>query len=226
MINLTDKTALVIGDLESLTEEVAARLSAAGASVEIVPPDDLETRVASLSHIDIAVLHPNGWREAPFMQTTPDEWDAALQRNFETTVFAMQALARKMQSSGGSIVLLSSVVAKMPFANTSLPGTTLAMLWPVVKMAAVDLGGDGVRVNMVAYGWVETDVNREYIDDSGNFFFQADIPLGRMATPAEIGDVCCFLASDMARYITGTMITVDGGYTLTRSPGPSPHQSF
>ena len=90
-------------------------------------------------------------------------------------------------------------------------------------MAAIDCGQYGIRVNMIAMGWIETESTRPYLTEKGREFITQGIPLETIGQAKSVGDACCFLLSDLSSYMTGTVITVDGGYTLTRSKGQSPY---
>jgi NAD(P)-dependent dehydrogenase (short-subunit alcohol dehydrogenase family) len=143
--------------------------------------------------------------------------DAAVRRNYEQSVYAAQAAARQMigQGEGGRIIFLGHVAALMPFARQGLLGMSLAMLIPLVKMAAVDLGPHGITVNMVATG-PRDETSTEHIT--------AGTPIERITTAQDASAAVAFLASSAASAITGTVIRVDGGYTLTRSEGRSPFE--
>lgn len=220
MIDLSGRNALIFGGTAEIAAGIAAELTAAGASVTLT--NSLE-QIADLAALDIAVIVPRWYTFDAFLDTTMADWDEALRQNFEQTVFAAQAAAQKMvtQGRGGRIIFLSSVAAMMAFSETTIVGTTLAMLTPIAKMAAVDLGPYGITVNVVALGWVEIEYYAPFLEHRPRI--ERDIPIGRILTLQEVGGVCCFLASDLARYITGAVLPVDGGYTLTRSQGTSPY---
>ena len=106
----------------------------------------------------------------------------------------------------------------MPFTGTVTLGTTLAMVHAIARMAAVDLGPHGITSNVIAPGWIDVDTYTGLAPD-----VQAHIltgtPSGRPTTVDEVAALMWFLASDAGRSITGAILPVDGGYTLTRSGG-------
>mgnify|MGYP005844386901 CR=1 FL=1 len=250
MIDLNGKTAALVGAVSHLSIGIAGTLREAGADILFLHPNTDTQRLSSDSRItaidaalrpldftapetlaesletvaapDIVVLSPGHFQPADFLDTRPADWDAALTANFEQTTFAAQALARRMISkgAGGSMIFLSSVMALMPFMQASLIGTTLSAQWALARMAAVDLAPHRIRVNVVAVGWVEDDWTRPYLHSAGQI--TAGIPAGRIGSPRDIGGLVAFLASDLAGYITGAVIPVDGGYMITRSDGDSP----
>lgn len=216
-----DQTA----DLHSHLKQIGLQDAAQLHSVDTNDPSALTDQVAALGSVDIAVISP-GWQELKhFMDTTPADWDSALARNFEAATYAAQAAARKMitQGNGGRIIFMSSVSSIMPFTETGALGASLSALTAMAKMAAVDLGSHGITVNMMAVGWVDTGWSRPYLHPEGRAYIEQGIPLGRVATMHDIANVCCFLASDLAAYITGAVIPVDGGYLLTRADGTTPY---
>jgi len=213
-IDLTGKVAAFLGGSPSLNDRLAGCLVASGAQV---------TQVIE-GQVDVVVISPGRLTEKPFMDTDLDDWDSALSSNVEQSVYAMQTAARHIigQRRSGRIIILSSVAALKPLANMSVVGTSLATLQVIAQMAAVDLGPYGITVNIIAMGvtdegWIPRSLNVGSLTE-----VQRYIPLTRVGTLDDIGDVCCFLASDQAQYITGAIFPVDGGYTLTKAGAGTP----
>lgn len=252
MIDLRGKHILITGGDLSLLRGLIRQLQVAGAKVtiahyrwqdflevlsdefgcETLPMnwDDLELEAETpyLGRLDTlhGAIHCPIWQPVRrFIDTTPFDWDEAMEMNYEATVYLSQAVAKHMigHEVKGSIVFLTTVSTLMPFVDSSLTSTSLATLRPLAKMAAVDCGQYGIRVNMVAMGWIKTESSEPYLTEDGRKFIKNGIPLGAVGEPEVIGDTCCFLISELSRYITGSVITVDGGYTLTRSEGQSPY---
>ncbi len=184
----------------------------------------LAAQVGSLDWIDAAVLSPGWFTFKQFMGTSPADWDEALARNFEQTVYAAQAVARKMivQNNGGRMIFLSSTAALKPEARSVVAGTSLSALHVIARMAAVDLGPHRITCNVVAVGPVEAGWATGVLTDEGRAFIHQGIPAGRIGTAKDVGEVCCFLASDQTAYLTGMIIPVDGGFTLTKMEGEIP----
>jgi 2-deoxy-D-gluconate 3-dehydrogenase len=253
MIDLYGQTVLIAGGMDAVAHGVAVQTHQAGASVvlghdghpqqaeradqigqavsgeavelPVLDPDALAERLETLDALHTVVINPRWYAIGPFVETTPAEWDAALEANFESAVYTAQAAAAHMiqRKVAGSIVFLSTTAVHLPTLDTSALATSLAALYPVAKMAAVDCGPHGIRVNTVTLGWVDSDWTAPYLAGDGRAYVERDIPLGTVGTPEAVGDVCCFLASPRARYITGAMLPVDGGYTLTRGDNPAPY---
>ena len=254
MIDLQGKTALVMGGIHALAAGVARSLHDAGAkiivafapdnveaalalahelderAVEVNPndPDVLREQIAAMGAFQIAVISPRQYLFKRFMDTSNAEWDAVLSLNFEQALYASQAAARQMveKGSGGRIIFLSSVAGTTPMLETSAFGVSLAALRALAKMGAVDLAPHGITVNVIAAGWLETEWATPYLSTEGRAIIERDIPAGRVGLADEVGGLCCFLASELSSYITGTVLTVDGGYTLTRSDQRSPYPTI
>ncbi len=248
MLDLTEKTSLIIGTLNEMALGIAgalrqggSRIVFAGAEapaigvehaaldaeffpVELDDPKALARQVSALQTFHVAVFNPGWFAVSEFVETTPGEWDEAIRQNFERMIYAAQAAASAMieRGEGGRLIFVSSSAALMPLIRTSVAGTTLSALGSVARMAAVDLGSHSITVNVVAAGWTEADWSRSYLHTEGRASVEEGIPIGRLGRAQDVGALCCFLASDAAQYVTGAIIPVDGGYTLTRSSGTSP----
>jgi 3-oxoacyl-[acyl-carrier protein] reductase len=120
----------------------------------------------------------------------------------------------------------------MAFHETCLMGTGLAALNTLAQVAALELGPHRITVNVVAPGWIEagqagelhfTAPYRPAAAEAELDYITAGIPLGRTGQAQEVGQVCAFLASEAAGYVTGTTIKVDGGYTIAKASGNRPY---
>lgn len=183
-------------------------------------PAAIHAHIEALAILDILIFQP-GWRlQAAFLDHSPADWDAALSSNFETPIYIAQAAARLMIAggNGGRILFLSSVEGFMPFEGTAATGTTLTMLEAMAKMMAVDLAPHGITINVLASGWVQGE-RYDHLPSNMQQHINNGIPVGQPAQADDISAAVTFLASDAAAYITGTVLPIDGGYTLTRSDG-------
>lgn len=188
--------------------------------------------VSAFDRLNVAVITPQPFQPAPFLDQSEESWKEALNANVAGALYLAQAAARHMatQGAGGRIIFVSTVASEMAFHETSLMGTTLAAVNTIARVAALELGKYGITVNVVAPGWLETDREAlhfasplEATDPSAAEHVTAGIPLGRLGTPEEVGAVCAFLASDAAGYVSGAYISVDGGYTISTSSGGTPY---
>ena len=183
-------------------------------------PALLAGQVAALSPFDAALLLP-GWREfGPFMGLHAANWDEAIGQNFTHMTYAAQAMARRLiaEGRGGRLIFVTSALALQPFAGAIALGTTLAALHGIARMAAVDLAPHGVTVNVLAPGWLNGP-QFDALPGPAQAHIRAGIPLGRPVNAEEIASAVRFLASEAGSAITGTILPLDGGYTLTPASG-------
>ena len=208
----------------------AARLGAEGCAVDPVALDvadaaalraAVDAAVARHGRLDAMFANAGissgpGFRnpEGTLANTSQALWDRALQVNLTGVFQTMQAAARHMKrQKSGSIVVTSSVAALRP---TGMSGyayqASKSAVATLVRVAAMELGPDNVRVNAIAPGPFVTNIAGGRLrDPEAQKLFTATVPLGRAAQPAEIKGLALFLASDASGYVTGAMIPIDGG---------------
>jgi len=147
-----------------------------------------------------------------FLETTREDFDHVVDLNVASVFELAQAAARRMvDGNGGSIVLLASMMSFQGGFDIAAYAASKGAVAQLAKALSNELAGRGVRVNAVAPGYVATDMTAD-LADWRRREIDARIPLGRFAEPEEIADVIAFLLSDDARYVTGAVIPVDGGF--------------
>ncbi len=220
------------GDLAAAT---AAEIRAAGdaaraATVDIVDPAQCAELVAGAAESgvapDLLVNCATLYRQAPALTQDPNEWARVIHVGLNGAFFLSQAFARAVEASGGTgrIVHLSSVSATHSMRDKAAYGAAKAGLDAMTKALAVEWGPHGIRVNAVAPSHVATETINELAASGALPLDQIvqRIPLGRIADPDEIADAVLFLASESARFITGQILAVDGGYTANGDWAVSP----
>lgn len=211
------------GDAESAVREIGQmgqRAVAVQGSTD--SRADVERFVAEahdgLGGLDILVNNAGILKRTPFLDISEDEWDAILDVNLKGCFLVGQAVARRMVAAGtpGAIVNVSSAgqaVAGPNLAHYCVSKAGVAML---TKEMALELAPHNIRVNAVAPGLIETDINRADIaQDAFREGRLARIPLGLIGAPDDVAGAVVFLASnDEARLMTGASVFVDGGQTI------------
>jgi len=165
--------------------------------------------------LDILVQNAGMYPETPIEQMTSNDWDLVHQTNLRGTFFAVQACIPAMRARGGGrIVLVSSITGvRTGFPGLAHYGATKAGMNGFMRSAALELASDGITINAVEPGSIRTE-GLAALGAPAIAAMEECIPLRRLGQPAEIGTTALFLASDLASYITGQSIVVDGGQTL------------
>jgi glucose 1-dehydrogenase len=180
----------------------------------------VEQTKSRLGRLDILVANAGRTVRKPFLELTPEDvakvWDVSLWGVFH----CCQLAAREMVSQGGgSIILISSVHAKLAYRGSFPYTTAKAAIDHMGRILANELAGYRIRVNVVEPGWTDTPGERTLVTEEFISRIVKSLPFQRMATIEEIGRGVAFLASDKTSYITGTTLVIDGGWKL---PGELP----
>ena len=184
----------------------------------------LELTTATFGGLDVLVTNTGGPPSGPFMAIDEQAWSGAIDALLLSVVRLCRGAIPHMQARGGGrIINITSISVKQPIAGLVLSNALRSAVTSLAKTLAVELAPHNILVNCVAPGYTRTDRVVELTEQTaardGITPEEADqrivgqIPLGRMGTPAEFGDVVAFLASPAASFITGVTIPVDGGWT-------------
>ena len=216
-----DRVALVTGASRGIGAATAERLRRDGwrvetaertTGVDLAEPGAGAAAVERLERIDAVVCNAGTTVRAGVLEVTREEWDNVVAVNLGGVFEVAQAAAQRMvDTGGGSIVLVASLMSFIGGYNVAPYTASKGGVAQLAKAMSNELAGRGVRVNAVAPGYVTTEMT-ESLEDWKRREVEARIPLGRFAQPEEIADVIAFLLSDDARYITGAVIPVDGGF--------------
>ena len=147
----------------------------------------------------------------------PAVFDENMRTNVRGVYLTSQGAARAMKGTGGTIVIVGSSSGIIADVTAPSPAydATKAAVHMFAKALALELAPYGIRVNAVAPGWIETDMTAAEIDDPEMVASWLErIPLRRLGQPAEVAEVIAFLASEQASYMTGSVVSVDGGETV------------
>ena len=198
-------------------EREADRIGALAVRGDVTLPQDLERAVEqtieAFGGLDILVWNSGGPPAGKAVDVTPDSLEQAVELLMQPAVRLVRlCLPHLEQSEGGRIVAITSLAAKEPTAHLALSNAIRPGLVGWLKTLSREVGSSGVTVNCVAPGRIDTPRMTEVYGESGPPAEEMEqIPVGRLGTPREFGDVVCFLASARAAYISGTTVVVDGG---------------
>ncbi len=212
-------------------ERAAKEIKALGRRAIAVPTDVsdgaqvdamIERTVAELGTLDVLV---NNAGAAPFLSSVDairrDGFEKYFRVNFFSAFYATQAASKVLlEKRGGCVINIASIAGFIASPGVSYYAAAKAALINFTKTTAREWAASGVRVNAVAPGWIETEMNevaRQNVDWYETI--RAMIPMGRWGTAEEVADVALFLASDASAFMTGATVVVDGGQSLMNLVG-------
>lgn len=163
--------------------------------------------------VDILVANTGGPKAGSLTQTSASDWDGAYRLLLRSVLQLVEGVAPVMRErSWGRIVALTSTSVKQPIATLALSNMFRTALVSALKTLSAEIAKDGVTVNAIATGRIETARLRSlYGGDDAMQRAGAEVPIGRIARPSEFAPIVAFLCGEPARYITGQTIAVDGG---------------
>ncbi len=171
--------------------------------------------VAAWGRLDILVLNAGIWEEDVTGRGDVAVWDRTYAVNLRGAFLVTDAAAPHLEKHGGSIVFVSSTAGQRGEARHSAYAASKGALISYTKSLAAELGPRGIRVNAIAPGWVDTDMSRATLDNPiTRSEIEKSIPIGRVASAADIAGPILFLVSDLARHLQGEVVNVNGGSVL------------
>jgi NAD(P)-dependent dehydrogenase (short-subunit alcohol dehydrogenase family) len=170
--------------------------------------------ISQHGRLDVLVSNAGIFKAAPFLEVSESDFDEVLRVNLKGAFLMGQAAARVMKDQGGgAIVHMSSVNGVLAIPEIASYNVSKGGLNQLTRAMALALADDGIRVNAVAPGTIATELASKAVltSDEARNKILGRTPMKRLGSPSEIAHVVAFLASDAASYITGEVITVDGG---------------
>lgn len=201
-------------------EAECARLAAVGARarplvMDVADAGSVEAAFASLdAPLDILV-HASGIAVAKAAaETSEDEWDAVLDTNLKGAFLVARAAVPLMRPAGGSIITIASILGTGVLKRVAAYAASKAGLVQLTRALALEHAREGIRVNAIAPGYIETDINRDFFATDAGARMIGKIPLGRLGQVEDLDGALLMLAGPAGRFVTGTVVTVDGGHLL------------
>lgn len=173
-----------------------------------------EKILAEAGRVDILVNNAGVTRDGLLMRMSEEDWDTVLDTNLKGAFLFTKALARAfVKQRSGRIINVASIVGLIGNAGQCNYASSKAALIGFTKSVARELASRGITVNALAPGFIETDMTA-VINEEARKQLTQKIPLGCLGTPEDIAHAALFLASPAARYVTGQVLTVDGGMAM------------
>ena len=204
-------------------EAVKAKIESQGSEAFLVQADLakvdeinnlVKSTVDHFGKVDILVNNAGLEKRADFWDVTEKDYDLVLNINLKAVFFATQAVVKHFRSTNnpGKIINISSVHEELPFPHFTSYCASKGGVKMIMRNLSVELGPLGITVNNVAPGAIATPINTALLNNPEQLKkVTANIPLGRMGEPEDVAGMVAFLASDEAKYITGSTFYVDGG---------------
>ena len=234
--SLEGKNALVTGASRGIGRAIAAELARAGANVvvgfrsgrdeaealaaeigaraiqaDVANADDAKRLVEEAGDLDILVNNAGLTRDGLLARMPDDDWRTVIETNLSSVFYTCRAVCRPMMKKrAGAIVNISSVVGVHGNWGQTNYGASKAGIIGFTKSLARELGSRNVRANVVAPGYVRTQLT-EVLPEEATAAMLQNTPLGRLGDPADVAGAVRFLCSDEASFITGEVLLVDGG---------------
>jgi 3-oxoacyl-[acyl-carrier protein] reductase len=217
---LTEGAKIVITDisrsaLDAAVADLGGGDSVTGVEARASSPEDVDTvvthAVATFGRLDVWVNNAGITRDATMRKMSVEDFDLVIDVHLRGTWLGTRAAADWMRDhGGGSIINVSSISGKVGNAGQTNYSAAKAGIVGLTKAAAKEVGFAGVRVNAIQPGIIRTPMTDAMPDEVKRDRLR-EIPLGRFGEPDEVADVVLFLASELSRYLTGTVIEISGG---------------
>jgi 3-oxoacyl-[acyl-carrier protein] reductase len=208
LIELENEIAAAGGKVASVTLDVTDHANIEGAIGTI---EDV------LGPIDLLINNAGVAVSKGVLDQTEADWDKVIDTNLKGAFFTAQAVAKRMveRGKGGNIVNIASVLALDVIGHLAPYAAAKGGLWQLTKTMALELARHDVRVNALAPGYIVTEINREFLETgTAGERLKKRIPQRRFGTPEDLDGALLLLASDASRYMTGSIIVIDGGLML------------
>ena len=214
--------SVVVNDIDKAAEAVAQEIRAMGKQSQAVMADVssasdvarlIETATATYNRIDILVNNAGINRDQLLVRMSDDDWDKVINIDLKSVFLCTRAVLRPMiKQRWGRIISLSSIVGLIGNAGQANYASAKAGIIGFTRSVAREVASRGITANAVAPGFIDTEMTQQLSQNQRQELI-ARIPSGRLGPPEDVAAAVCFLSSEEASYITGQVLTVDGGMT-------------
>jgi NAD(P)-dependent dehydrogenase (short-subunit alcohol dehydrogenase family) len=185
--------------------------------LDVTSPDSISRALGRIEGVDILINNAGVVRSASALEQTSADWDTVMDTNLKGAFLVAQAVARHLKSAGrpGSIINIASILG-MRQASTVLPyAVSKAGIIQMTKVLALEFARFHIRVNALAPGYFDTELNREFLQTPAGLALTQRIPQRRVGQLTDLDGPLLLLASDASRYMTGAVLPVDGGHLVS-----------
>lgn len=215
----SENSKVVIADVDdvrgqALASEVDGLFQHCDVSDKAQVDELVAQTLKAYGRIDVLVNNAGIFRAADFLEVTEEDFDAVLRVNLKGSFLVGQAVARAMVATGGgTIVNMSSVNGVLAIPTIASYNVSKGGINQLTRVMALALADKNIRVNAVAPGTIATELAAKAVltSDEAKSKIMSRTPMKRLGQPSEIADVVAWLASDASSYVTGEIVTVDGG---------------
>jgi NAD(P)-dependent dehydrogenase (short-subunit alcohol dehydrogenase family) len=207
--------------LAELEREIAADGGrVASVALDVTDRNSIERAIGTiedaLGPIDVLINNAGVAVSKGVLEQTEADWDKVVGTNLKGAFFVAQTIAKRMvERGGGNIVNIASVLALDVIGHLAPYAAAKGGLWQLTRTMALELARHDVRVNALAPGYIVTEINREFLETGpAGERIKKRIPQRRFGTPEDLDGALLLLASDASRYMTGSIIVIDGGLML------------
>ncbi|MBC8286875.1 MAG: SDR family oxidoreductase [Nitrospinae bacterium] len=171
---------------------------------------------STFQHIDILVNNAGIFKGAPLHEISDEQYDEMMNVNMRAIFqLSRKVLPVMMEQKGGSIIHISSILGIIAVPQVAAYNISKGALNQLNRSIAVEYGSYGIRSNSICPGLIATDMTADIMNDETLMQeWSKDYPIGRFGKPEDVANACLFLASDESSFITGTVLPVDGGFTV------------
>lgn len=214
--------SIVVNDIDKAAEVVAQEIRAMGKQSQAIMADVssasdvaklIETATATYGRIDILVNNAGINRDQLLVRMAEEDWDKVIAIDLKSVFLCTRAVLRPMiKQRWGRIISISSIVGLMGNAGQTNYASAKAGIIGFTRSVAREVASRGITANAIAPGFIDTEMTQQLPENQRQELI-ARIPSGRLGSPEDVAAAVCFLASEEASYITGQVLTVDGGMT-------------
>ncbi|KHK91378.1 SDR family NAD(P)-dependent oxidoreductase [Novosphingobium malaysiense] len=205
--------------LASLAEEISAQYGskATCVSLDVTDPESIRDGVAAAGPVDILINNAGVARAKDVLAFDADDFDFVMDANLRGAFLVATATARSMRDrgEGGAIVNVASILGLRQGSQLTAYAVSKAGIVQMTKQLALELARYNIRVNALAPGYFETDINREFLESPAGDAMLRRIPQRRFGRFEDLDGPLLLLSADSGRYMTGVIVPVDGGHLLS-----------